>query len=85
MAKAQTITISLPSAMATLLHQQVAAGKYASISEVVGEAVRDWLHQQSVKQRDRQTLRSLLQEAIDSGPGEDAETVFARLSARYST
>ena len=84
MAQAQPVTVSLPPEMAAMMRQKVEEGEYSSVSEVVREALRDWSRKQSADQRELQELRSLLQEAIDSGPGEDGETVFARLRARYS-
>lgn len=84
MAQAQPVTVSLPPEMAAMMRQKVEEGEYSSVSEVVREALRDWSHKQSAEKRELQQLRALLQEAIDSGPGEDGETVFARLRARYS-
>ncbi|MFA5970632.1 MAG: type II toxin-antitoxin system ParD family antitoxin [Sphingomonas sp.] len=84
MAQAQPVTVSLPPEMAAMMRQKVEEGEYSSVSEVVREALRDWSRKQSAEQRELQELRALLQEAVDSGPGEGGETVFARLRARYS-
>jgi antitoxin ParD1/3/4 len=83
MAQAQPVTVSLPPEMAAMMRQKVEDGEYSSVSEVVREALRDWSRKQSAEQRELQELRALLQEAIDGGPGDDGETVFARLRARY--
>ncbi len=84
MAQALPITVSLTPDMAAMLRQKVEDGEYSSVSEVVREALRDWSRKQSAEQQELQELRSLLKEAIDSGPGEPGSTVFARLRARYS-
>lgn len=84
MSQAQPITISLPPEMAAMVRQTVDSGAYSSVSEVVREALRDWSRKQSADQQELQELRALLKEAIDSGPGEPGNTVFARLRARYA-
>lgn len=84
MAQAQPVTVSLTPEMAAMVRQKVENGEYTSVSEVVREALRDWSRKQSSEQQELQELRALLKEAIDSGPGEDGGTVFARLRARYS-
>ena len=84
MSQAQPITISLPPEMAAMVRQTVQNGAYSSVSEVVREALRDWSRKQSADQQELQELRALLREAIDSGPGEPGNTVFARLRARYA-
>jgi antitoxin ParD1/3/4 len=84
MAQAQPITVSLPPEMVAMVRQTVEDGAYSSVSEVVREALRDWSRKQSAEHQELQELRALLQEAIDSGPGEAGSTVFARLRARYS-
>jgi antitoxin ParD1/3/4 len=42
MAEVERITITLPSEMAAIVESAVEAGDYASSSEVVCEALRDW-------------------------------------------
>jgi antitoxin ParD1/3/4 len=50
MAKVETISVALPPEMATALREAVAGGAYASSSEIVNEALRDW-HQQRHERR----------------------------------
>ncbi len=42
MADIERFTITLPAEMAAIVRSAVAAGEYASVSEVVREALRDW-------------------------------------------
>jgi len=70
--------------MAAMVRRKVEDGEYSSVSEVVREALRDWSRKHSADQRELEELRSLLKEAIDSGPGEAGSMVFARLRARYA-
>lgn len=84
MAYAQPITVSLPPEMAAMMRQTVENGSYSSVSEIVREALRDWSRKQSADQQELKELRTLLQEAMDSGAGEPGTAVFARLRARYT-
>ena len=84
MAHAQPVTVSLTPEMAAMVRRKVADGEYTSVSEVVREALRDWSRKQSAEHEALQELRVLLDEAIESGPGESGTAVFARLRARYS-
>jgi len=42
MAKVERLTVTLPTEMATLVKDAVESGDYASSSEVIREALRDW-------------------------------------------
>jgi antitoxin ParD1/3/4 len=85
MAQAQPVTVNLPPEMTAMMRQKVEDGEYSSITEVVQEALRDWSHKQFAKQWELQELQALLQNAIDSGSGEDGEAAFSRLWARYGS
>lgn len=55
MAKVETIRVALPPEMAEALREAVADGGYASSSEIVSEALRNW--QQQRQRRDGQMAR----------------------------
>jgi len=78
------MTITMPSDMAETLRQTVAGGEYASTSEVVREALRDWTRSRDAELRDLETLRDAIKAGLDSGPGIPADQVFAELRARYA-
>ena len=84
MPSAERMTITMPSEMAEALRQTVAGGEYASTSEVVREALRDWTRSRDVERRDLETLRAAIKAGLDSGPGVPADQVFAELRARYA-
>jgi antitoxin ParD1/3/4 len=63
MAGIERLTITLPSDMAAVVKGAVAGGDYASSSEVVREALRDWKMKRALQ---LQELRSLKAE-IDKG------------------
>lgn len=49
MAGIERLTITLPTDMAALVKDAVAEGDYASTSEVVREALRDWKMKRALK------------------------------------
>ncbi len=84
MPSAERITITMPSDMAETLRQTVAGGEYASTSEVVREALRDWTRNRDTERHELEILRDAIKAGLDSGPGIPADEVFAELQARYA-
>ena len=80
----EKISIALPPEMVAEVREAVNGGEYASVSEVVREALRDWKLRRKIEAFELEELRRLVQEGIDSGPGIDADIVFAELRARFS-
>ena len=70
MSNVEKISVSLPPKMAASLKAVVEMGGYASTSEIIREALRDW----EAKQEEKKVLiahyRKLVQDGIDSGPGQ---------------
>ena len=83
MANVEKLSIALTPEMAAELRAAVERGEYGSVSEVVRDALRDWRLRRKVEAIEIEELRRLVQEGIDSGPGLDADGVFARLRARF--
>ena len=81
---AERMTITMPAEMAETLRQTVETGEYASASEVVREALRDWTRMRDAERRELDELRAAIRAGLDSGPGIPAEEVFAELRARYA-
>ena len=81
---AERMTITMPAEMAETLRQTVETGEYASTSEVVREALRDWTRARDAERRELDELRAAIRAGLDSGPGIPAEEVFAELRARYA-
>jgi antitoxin ParD1/3/4 len=84
MSAIERMTITMPAEMAATLRQTVAGGEYASTSEVVREALREWTRARDIERRDLESLREAIQAGLNSGPGIPAEEVFADLRARYA-
>jgi antitoxin ParD1/3/4 len=80
---AERMTITVPSEMAAILRHSVEGGEYASTSEIVREALREWTRRRDSELRDLEALREAIKVGLDSGPSIPAEEVFAELRARY--
>ena len=80
----ERLTITMPAELAETLRQTVAGGEYASTSEVVREALREWTRRRDVERQDLEALRAAIKAGLDSGPGLPADQVFAELRARYA-
>ena len=86
MATAEKISIALPPEMVALLRQAVDTGEYASSSEVVRDALRDWTHKRRQREQGVAELRQVWQSALrDVSPGVNADEVIARLERKYQT
>jgi antitoxin ParD1/3/4 len=65
------------------IRQQIEAGRYASASEIVREALHLLETQERLREIELEEYREKIREGIESGPGIPAEEVFARLEAKY--
>ena len=84
MSTAEKISIALPPEMVAIVRGAVATGEYASSSEVIRDALRDWTHKRSLRQQGIAELRQLWQEALrDPSPGTPAAQVLDRLKRKY--
>jgi antitoxin ParD1/3/4 len=80
----EKISIALPREMVAQLRQAVETGEYASSSEVVRDALRDWTHKRQLQQNGIAELRNLWQQArADKTPGVPADEVLDRLERMY--
>src|ERR1700730_14958444 len=84
MARVEKISVALPPEMVGAVRDAVVSGEYASTSEVIRDALRDWTLKRKVATINSGVLRSLVAEGIVSGPGIDAMLVFARLGDKYA-
>ena len=80
MGKLERITVTMPEEMAAKLRAAVDTGEYATTSEIVREALREWSDEQERRQGALARVRALIAEA-DASPSYPAEQVFAELRA----
>ncbi len=86
MAGVEKISIALPPEMVSIVRQAVEAGEYASNSEVVRDALRDWTQKRSLRQQGVEDLRQVWKQALkDKTPGVSADDVLDRLERKYQS
>jgi antitoxin ParD1/3/4 len=78
MAKLERITVTMPEEMAAKMRAAVESGEYATTSEIVREALRDWNELQERRQIKLERLRALIHEGLES-ESLDGETVLNEL------
>ena len=64
----QKVSIALTSAQLDALKAAVDSGEYATTSEVIREAVRDWQFKRELRREDILRLRQMWDEGKASGP-----------------
>ena len=69
MAGIERLTITLPADMAAIVRGAVEGGDYASSSEVVREALRDWKTKRAIQLKEMESLKA----DIDKGLADLAE------------
>jgi antitoxin ParD1/3/4 len=82
MANVEKLSIALTPEMAAIVRQCVESGEYASSSEVIREALRDWKLKRSSQQNELAELRSLWQTGLESGPGRLTDMNAIKAEAR---
>lgn len=84
MPTAEKISIALPTEMVAIIRSAVATGEYASSSEVIRDALRDWTTKRNMRKQGIADLRQIWQEAISDGaPGVAPDEVLNRLERKY--
>jgi antitoxin ParD1/3/4 len=84
MPSVEKISIALPPEMVAQVRQAVETGEYASSSEVIRDALRDWTHKRQLQQNGIAELRQLWQQArADKSPGLPADTILDQLERKY--
>ena len=68
MSKVEKVSVALTPELLESIRYAVDSGDYASSSEVVREAVRDWVGKREERAAKLADLRAAVQAGIDSGP-----------------
>jgi antitoxin ParD1/3/4 len=84
MPSVEKISIALPPEMVAKVRSAVESGEYASSSEVIRDALRDWARKRVPHANSIEDLRALWREAVkDKRPSVDMEKVMDRLERKY--
>ncbi len=78
----EKVSVALTSEQIAALRAAVNAGEYATTSEVVREAIRDWQLKRELQQDDIRRLRQLWQEGLASGSAGELDMAALRQEAR---
>ncbi len=85
MPNVEKVSIALTAEMAAAVREVVKSGEYASSSEVIREALRDWKLKRSLHQKEIEELRRLWGEGLNTGPGQfkDMESIKKEARRRF--
>lgn len=80
----EKISIALPPEMLSVVRDAVEAGEYASNSEVVRDALRDWTRKRALQRQRMRGLQHIWKQALKAKtPDASAEEVLDRLERKY--
>lgn len=82
MANVEKMSIALPADMATLVRKAVETGDYASSSEVIREALREWKARRAARSEAVVELRRLWEKGIASGLSATLDTAAIKKRGR---
>jgi antitoxin ParD1/3/4 len=82
MANVEKISVALTADMVSIVRQAVASGDYASASEVVRDALREWQLKRTVGREVVEQLRHLWDEGLASGPAAPLDMAAIKREAR---
>ena len=78
----QKVSIALTGEQLACIRAAVDAGEYATTSEVVRDAIRDWQFKRELRLQDLRRLRQLWDQGKDSGVAAPVDFDHARREAR---
>ena len=82
MANVEKVSVALTPEMAAMMREAVETGEYASASEVMREALREWKQRRTLRRQAIEELGRLWDSGIASGPPTDGEEAFARIKTK---
>ncbi|KPF95713.1 CopG family transcriptional regulator [Rhodopseudomonas sp. AAP120] len=82
MANVEKVSVALTGEQVAALKAAVESGEYATTSEIVREAIRDWQLKRDLRQEDVRRLRQLWDEGIASGSAGEVDLPALRAEAR---
>jgi antitoxin ParD1/3/4 len=82
MASVEKITIALTQEMAGFIRGAVKSGEYASTSEAIRDAVREWKERRDLLGYTAEELRALVEDGLQSGPSSRSSMDEVKAEAR---
>ena len=82
MANVEKVSVALTPEMLAVVREAVESGEYASSSEVMREALREWTRRRALERKEVEALQRLWQEGLESGPGRFADMAAIKAEAR---
>jgi antitoxin ParD1/3/4 len=82
MPNVEKISVALPTEMAALVRKAVETGDYASSSEVIREALREWKTRRVARSEATAELRRLWDEGVGSGQSAELDMAAVKKRAR---
>lgn len=82
MANVEKVSVALTPELAATMRQVVEAGEYASASEVMREALREWKQRRMQREQAMAELGRLWDIGLASGEPVDGDEAFARIRAK---
>ena len=84
MANVEKLSIALTPELASTVREAITSGQYASASELMREALREWQQRRLERELAFAEMRRLWDEGLASGEPIDGETAFAQLRKKYA-
>jgi antitoxin ParD1/3/4 len=85
MATVEKLSITLPSEMVSAIKERVEAGDYASTSEVLRDAMRNWMRQEEEHSERMKAIKARIQSSLDdTRPAVPVDEVRRRLKMFYA-
>jgi antitoxin ParD1/3/4 len=84
MAKVEKISVAVTTEMAIMLKEVVGSGAYASTSELMREALREWCERREYRVKASERLCQLWDEGLASGEATDGPTAMARIQTKLT-
>jgi antitoxin ParD1/3/4 len=84
MSNVEKISVAVTPEMVALMREAIDAGEYASASEVMREALRDWKFRRAQRRKAIEEIGRLWDEGVASGSATDGEEAFARIGKRLA-
>ncbi|NGN43306.1 type II toxin-antitoxin system ParD family antitoxin [Mesorhizobium sp. CGMCC 1.15528] len=81
----EKVSVALSSDLLEMVKKAVSTGEYASASEVIREALRDWKLRQPLRQAEVERLRKAWTDGVASGESQpfDIEEIKQRARGRF--